>query len=63
MSNYIIPYINISPRGVNNFCNSYHINYIIGKIKDSINCDELIKSSNIYKNLEFQQFVNEAFGG
>ncbi len=61
MSNYIIPYINISPIGVNNFYNSYHINYIIGKIKDSINYDELVKSSNIYKNLEFQKFVNESY--
>ncbi len=59
MTNYIVPFINISSKSVTNICNSYHINYMMGKIKDSINYDELIKSPNIYKNLEFVQFVNK----
>ncbi len=59
MTNYIVPFINISPKSFTNINNSYHINYIVGKIKDSINYDELIKSEYIHKNLDFVKFINE----
>jgi SNF2 family DNA or RNA helicase len=38
----------------------HHNVNIIGKIKDSINCDKLIKSGRIYKNEEFVKLVNDS---
>jgi SNF2 family DNA or RNA helicase len=57
MDNYIVPYIHISPKPTMAYNNNSNM---IGKIKDSINCEELIKSGRIYKNEEFVKLVNES---
>jgi SNF2 family DNA or RNA helicase len=56
MTDYIIPYINIFSKS-NTLHNLQHYNYIVGKIKDSINCNKLIKSHHIRKNLDFVELV------
>jgi SNF2 family DNA or RNA helicase len=49
MEHYIVPYINITP--TNN-------KLLVGKIKDSINCSDLINSGNILMNTDFVDLVN-----
>ncbi len=71
MDNYIVPYINITsvPQGnathllninSHNVSNSAHLNYLMGQIKNSINCDELIMSDDILMNDDFAKFVEES---
>jgi SNF2 family DNA or RNA helicase len=57
MDNYIVPYINISLK--DNTVNS-NKSIIIGKIKDSINCDMLIESGRVHKNEDFIKFIDES---
>lgn len=56
MTTYIIPYINIFPKS-NTFHNTQHTDTIVGKIKDSINYDQLVESHHIRKNLDFVELV------
>ena len=55
MENYIVPYINITPKGV--IAQTQNIKTLMGKIKDSINCNQLIESGNIYINEDFVKYV------
>jgi SNF2 family DNA or RNA helicase len=58
MNNFIIPYINITPKNVMGSPQKYDI--IQGKIKDSINCEQLIECGSVYKNEDFVKFVSES---
>jgi NAD-dependent dihydropyrimidine dehydrogenase PreA subunit len=58
MNNFIIPYINITPKNVMGTPQKYDI--IQGKIKDSINCEQLIECGSVYKNEDFVKFVSES---
>jgi SNF2 family DNA or RNA helicase len=57
MNSCILPYLKIQ-NDSKTFLPS--INNNIGKIKDSINCDELLKSGKMLKNEEFVKFVNDS---
>lgn len=51
MDGYIVPYINITPN--NN-------NQLVGKLKDEINCRELVNAGKMLFNNEFVDFVNKS---
>ena len=55
MNHFIVPYIEITPKGV--VPPTYDINIIVGKIKDSIICDELIKSGKTLMNEKLVEFI------
>lgn len=60
MDNYIVPMILVSPKNVNvQYNNNMKITYMCGKIKDEINCDELL-TKGIYKNKDFVNLINES---
>lgn len=58
MNNFIVPYINITPKDVSTAPQKYDM--IMGKIKDSINYDQLVELGSIYKNEDFVKFVSES---
>lgn len=51
MDHYIVPYINITPS--NN-------QILVGKIKDSINCNDLINTGKVLINNDFVELVNKS---
>jgi SNF2 family DNA or RNA helicase len=55
MDNYIVPYINITPNSV--VPSMHNVDNIIGKIKDSINCNNLIESGKTLMNNDFVDFL------
>ncbi len=54
MDHYVVPYINITTQQLTNN------QILIGKIKDSINCDDLIKSGQMLMNNDFVDLVNQS---
>ena len=55
MDTYIVPYINITPKDV--VPSTHNVNNIMGKIKDSINCNHLIESGKTLMNENFVDFL------
>ncbi len=66
MTNFIVPFINVSTIAnplVNhniNINNSSRVNYLMGKVKNDINFDELLACDSILTNEDFVQFVEES---
>lgn len=61
MDNYIVPMIYVSLKNINSHdCNmSMKITQMCGKIKDEINCEEMI-SKGLYKNEDFVKFIDDS---
>jgi SNF2 family DNA or RNA helicase len=57
MENFIVPYIDIASK---DYVKSHNVNNIIGKIKDSINCEDLIKYNLVQKNEDFVKILTDS---
>lgn len=60
MDNYIVPMILVSPKNISrcDYNMTMKITQMCGKIKDEINCDEMI-SKGLYKNEDFVKFIDD----
>lgn len=58
MDNFIVPYINITSKDI--MVNLHNISNTIGKIKNQINCDNLINSGFICQNDKFVELISSS---